>query len=204
MDYARRYGPIAALVVVCSILVTLNFRTCERKRSAEELLHVEELANRSEVDSLKESVIVRERTIQALRASNDSLNKEILDVVRKLKIKESRLKSVSLIGSKATKSDTIIFRDTIFREDFKIDTTLHDEWYKLDLQLSYPSKVIVSPTFRSERYVVLSYHKEYVGKKHWLFLVRWFQKKHTVVKVDVVEKSPYMTVDTMRYIEIIK
>ena len=40
--------------------------------------------------------------------------------------------------SVSNKTDTIIYRDTIFKEGIKLDTLIKDNWYSLDINLEYP------------------------------------------------------------------
>ena len=53
--------------------------------------------------------------------------------------------------SKVQKVDTITLVDTIFTPTVDLDTTIGDKWYSLNLKLKYPSSIIVSPTFTSEK-----------------------------------------------------
>ncbi len=102
-------------------------------------------------------------------------------------------------------TDTIIVKDTLFRDPtISIDTTLLNEWYSVNVNLQYPSKIIVAPSFKSKKYIIVSSRKETVNPPKKFFLLRWFQKKHTVLQVDVKENSPYITDGDSRYIEILK
>lgn len=102
------------------------------------------------------------------------------------------------------KTDTVIFRDTLFQKEIAIDTLIGDNWYKAEVHLHYPSTLILSPSFKSEKNIVVSTKKETINppKKFWLF--RLFQKKHKVLKVNVIEKNPYAVDSESRYVEIIK
>ena len=121
-----------------------------------------------------------------------------------VKVKDKNLKSVQYITSTLSRVDTITLKDTIFKKPLKVDTVIGDKWYNAKIVLSYPSTIIVNPTFKSEKNIVVSTKKETVNppKKFWLF--RLFQKKHTVIKVDIIEKNPYVSNEENRYIEIIK
>ena len=127
-------------------------------------------------------------TAEQLSYANDSILKELNDTRKKLKVKDKNLKSVQYITSTLSRVDTII----------------GDKWYNVKIALSYPSTIIVSPTFKSEKNIVVSTKKETVNppKKFWLF--RLFQKKHTIIKVDVIEKNPYVSNEESRYVETIK
>ena len=143
-------------------------------------------------------------TAEQLSYANDSILKELNDTRKKLKVKDKNLKSVQYITSTLSRVDTITLKDTIFKEPLKVDTIIGDKWYNVKIALSYPSTIIVSPTFKSEKNIVVSTKKETVNppKKFWLF--RLFQKKHTIIKVDVIEKNPYVSNEESRYVETIK
>lgn len=144
-------------------------------------------------------------TIDELRASKDSINIKLLKAVDQLKIKDKNIKELQYQEASITATDTVIFKDTIFVEKkVPIDTVIQDEWYKLNLSLKYPSTIAVTPSFRSEKYVIINTRKEYNGKPSKCFFIRWFQKKHTVVSVDIIENSPYIENKEQRYINIVK
>ena len=46
--------------------------------------------------------------------------------------------------------------------------------------------------------------KETVNPPKKFFLFRWFQKKHKIIQVDVIEKNPYVQNEVSRYIEIVR
>lgn len=144
-------------------------------------------------------------TIEQFKYFNDSVLDKLDETRKELKIKDSKIKSLQYMVSDFSKKDTVRLKDTIFKEpNFRLDTTLGDQWYKVRIGLEYPSTVAVNPEFKSEKHIIVSSKKETINppKKFWLF--RLFQKKHTVLNVDVVEKNPYVENQTSRYIEIIK
>lgn len=142
-------------------------------------------------------------TVEQLSYMNDSISNKLKDAIQELGIKEAQLKSVQYTKEIVTKTDTLVFTDTIFK-DISIDTTLQDKWYKLDLGLYYPNKVVVSPQFNSEKIVVISTKRETINPPKKCFLLRWFQKKHTVTVVDIKENNPYIEQKQSRFIEITK
>ena len=96
-------------------------------------------------------------------------------------------------------------RDTLFKEPtLAIDTLIGDKWYNVRLGLKYPSMIAIQPYFKSEKHIVVSSKKETVNPPKKFFLFRWFQKRHTVLKINVVEKNPYVEDESSEYIEIIK
>ena len=143
-------------------------------------------------------------TTEQLEYFNDSILNKLKEVKRELNIKDKDLKSLQYISSVATKVDTIVMRDTIFKENYRIDTVISNDWYRLKLGLHYPNEVIVNPTFKSEKYIVLSYRKETIDPPKKCWLLRLFQKKHKVVEVNIVEKNPYINNENSKFIEIVK
>nr|DAH01504.1 MAG TPA: hypothetical protein [Crassvirales sp.] len=158
----------------------------------------------AENDSLTNEKRAFKFTIEELKSSKDSINRKLLEVQKKLKIRDKDVRYLEYQLSIASKKDTVILRDTIFQPDVKIDTTIRDKWYSLRLGLEYPNKVVVEPKFRSERTVVGHLQKETIKPPKKFFLCRWFQRKHKVLLVDVVEESPYIYSETERYIQVIE
>lgn len=144
-------------------------------------------------------------TIEQLEYFNDSLMIKMNNVRKELKIKDGKLKQMQYLLAQSSKKDTIFYRDTIFKDAaINKDTVLGDKWYKLKLGLRYPNTIIVNPEFTTETNIVWSINKETIKPPHKCWLVRLFQKKHNVLKVDIVENNPYSTVKKTRFIEVIK
>lgn len=145
-------------------------------------------------------------TVVQLDYFKDSVLMELNNTRKQLKIKDKNLKALQAVASKFSKKDTIyIPGDTIFKEpSFALDTLVGDKWYSVRLGLQYPSMIAIQPEFKSEKHIVVSSKKETVNPPKKFFLFRWFQKKHRVLHIDVVEKNPYVDDETSRYVEIIK
>ena len=159
----------------------------------------------AENSSLKEENRVFKFTVEQLNYYNDSILQKMNEVRKELKIKDRDLKQMQYLLSEAQKNDTIIFRDTLFREPkLKIDTLLGDKWYQMKLGLRYPSTIITEPKFISEKYIIADYKKETINPPKKCAIVRWFQKKHKVIEVNVVEKNPYIENKKSKFIEVIK
>lgn len=158
-----------------------------------------------ESDSLNRSNRGLQLTVEQLEYFSDSITEKLRDVQKELKIKDKNLKQMQYLLSEAQKKDTIVFRDTLFKDRLvSIDTLLGDKWYQLRLGLRYPSTIIAEPRFISEKYVIVDLRKETINPPKKCFLARWFQKKHKVVEVNVIEKNPYIKNKQQRFIEIIK
>lgn len=144
-------------------------------------------------------------SMDELRSSKDSIQEKLINVIDSLKIKDKNIKYLQYESTVIHKTDTLVIKgDTIFKDlTTNIDTVIGDAWYNLKLKLQYPSTIITTPTFYSEKYVIINTHKEYNKKPSKIFFIRWFQKKHTVVTVDVVEKNPYINSKENRFINIV-
>lgn len=185
--------------IILSMINTIN-------NLEDELLTVEEnnKAYQKEVTILEGNSNMYKLTIEQLEYFNDSITNKLKEAKEQLKIKDKNLKQLQYINANTSKTDTIIMRDTIFKDNLNIDTTLQDRWYNLSLSLKYPGTIIVNPTFNNETMIFVSSKKETIKppKKWWI--QRIFQKKHTVINIDVVENNPYTNVKNQKFIEIIK
>lgn len=143
-------------------------------------------------------------TMNELRASRDSIDKKLVEMADELKLKDKRIQYLQYQTRTIEKVDTVVFRDTIFKTNLKLDTLLFDEWYSLTLKLRYPSSIVAYPSFRSEQYVFVNKKREFNRKPSRIFFVRWFQKKHDVIEVVVKEKNEYITNNEQRFIKVIE
>lgn len=204
-NYLIRVLLIAVAVLIVGMTITTNRL---RRVNAE---YKEAIANIKNYDkqlsSEKTKNTAYQLTINQLEYFQDSILKA-LDATRKeLKIKDKNLRALQAIQSEFHKKDTIRITqvDTLFKEpSLSLDTLLGDEWYSLKLGLRYPSTIITDPSFTSDKHIVVSSKKETVEPPKKFFLLRWFQKKHIVLDVDVIEKNPYVQNETNKYIEILK
>lgn len=199
----KKYLFFAVIILAVALIAALKQAEYANKKWQTAMVNVKAYAE--QLDSSKKQNTAFQLTIDQLEYYQDSILKKLDETRKQLKVKNKNLQSVHYIASSFTRTDTILLKDTIFKEpSFVVDTLLGDEWYKVQVGLKYPSMVSVSPEFRSEKHVVVSTKKETVNPPKKFFLWRWLQKKMTVVHVDVVEKNPYVNNQTSRYIEIIK
>ena len=125
----------------------------------------------------------------------------MLQFKEELKIKDKNIEQLQYRLSVAKKTDSLILRDTVFRDpEFKLDTVFGDKWITQKLHLEYPGKVVSSPEITLENYVALTNKKETIKPRKRFFLWRWFQKKHTVTTVEVVEKNIYVKDSISRFV----
>ena len=196
------------IVILVSLLATSTYTLYTNNQKLKEEISIS-MSNQkafiAENSSLKEENRVFKFTIEQLNHYNDSILQKMNEVRKELKIKDGDLKQMQYLLSEAQKKDTIAFRDTLFREPtLKIDTLLGDRWYQMKLGLRYPSTIITEPKFVSEKYVIVDYKKETINPPKKCAIARWFQKKHKVVEVEVVEKNPYIENKQQRFIEIVE
>lgn len=197
-----------AIVIVLSLLAISTYTLYTNNQSLKEEISVS-MSNQkafiAENSSLKEKNRVFKFTVEQLNYYNDSILQKMNDVRKELKIKDDNLKQMQYLLSEATKKDTIVFRDTLFREPtLDIDTLVGDKWYQMRLGLKYPSTITTDPKFVSEKYIMVDYKKETINPPKKCWLLRLFQKKHKVVEVNVVEKNPYIENKQQRFIEIVE
>lgn len=201
----KKYIYIGIVIAVMGYIIgylinrTINIET-KWKNAQETVKAYEQQFNSSETKNRAYKL-----NIDQLKYSKDSIFQELNSVRKELKIKDSKLKSIQYISSDFVKKDTITLKDTIFRDrKIDIDTLLSDEWYSVKVELKYPSTVTIKPEFKSKKYIMVSSKKETVNPPSRFFLFRWFQRKHTVLNIDVIEKNPYVHNENNRYVEIVK
>ena len=196
------------VIVLTSLLAVSTYTLYNRNQDLKEEISVS-MSNQkafiAENSSLKEENRVFKFTVEQLNYYNDSILQKMNEVRKELKIKDKDLKQMQYLLSEATKKDTIVFRDTLFREPtLDIDTLVGDKWYNIRLGLKYPNLITTNPTFISEKYIIVNKKKETINPPKKFFLFRWFQRKHWVMEVNVKEKNPYIKESNNRFIEFYK
>ena len=202
----KKYLYVSFFILVVSFIGLFLYQKKElnkyKRLYGKELQNVE--AYQAANSGLKGNIRQYQMTMDDLKASKDSIDRKLIETLESLKVKENRVEYVQYQTKVIKKTDTIKLPDTVFVPETHIDTTLGDEWYTMNLKLDYPSKITTSPTFNSEQYVVINTKKEYNKKPSKLFFIRWFQKKHWVTEVNVVEKNPYVENKEHKFIKIVK
>lgn len=195
------------ILIVFIVLISDMFASSKKIRALESKLEISttnESILLNQFDSLNSYNKELQLNIEQLKYSNNITLNKLNKVRKELNIKDKELQKLQYQLSISNKTDTVVYRDTIFKEGIKLDTLIKDDWYSLNLDLEYPSTIIVNPKFKSEKYVVTSLKKEIKGTPKKCWLGRIFQKKHNVVRVEVVEKSPYIETKEQVFINIIE
>lgn len=159
----------------------------------------------AELSGLTNDTKVYKLTIEQLNYFNDSIIKKMKVVQKELGIKDKKLQQLQYEASHAQRTDTIILKDTLFRDpQLRLDTIVGDKWFKTNLHLEFPSTIALKPEIELERYTFINGKRETVNppKKFWLF--RLFQRRHIVVEVNIREMNPYVKNKTQRFIQIIE
>lgn len=155
-------------------------------------------------DSNKNEIRSLQLTVEQLDYFNDSVLTKLNEAKTRLKVKDKDIKELQYIETVTEKTDTVIFRDTIFVENVCLDTVIGDEWVQTDLEMCYPNEIVVTPKVTSEKVIIAHLKKETVNPPKKCWLARLFQKKHKVIVVEIEEKNPYMTTKEYKHIEIVK
>lgn len=203
----KRHIQIIAAILI-SVLGVTTYIQYEKVKSLNIELSISksnEKAFIEENNELKDRNLAFKFTIDQINYLNDSLITKMNEIRKELKIKDKDLKQMQYLLSTAQKTDTIVFRDTLFRDrHLQIDTLVGDGWYNIKLGLKYPNCITTTPTFKSEKYIITSSRKETIKPPKKCAIARWFQKKHKVVEVIIHEKNPYITNKETRFIEIVE
>ena len=196
------------IVILVSLLAASTYIFYNRNQALKEEILVS-MSNQkafiAENSSLKEENKVFKFTVEQLNYYNDSILQKMNDVKKELKIKDGNLKQMQYLLSVSTKKDTVLFTDTIFKdENLALDTIIGDKWYSIRLGLKYPNLIYTEPTFTSEKYIIVNKKKETINPPKKFFLFRWFQRKHWIMEVHIKEKNPYIKEVNNKFVEIVK
>ena len=197
-------GIVAVILIVLCTTVAIQSSKISKLNRDLSYANANEKALLLKNDSNKNEIRSLQLTVAQLDYFNDSVLTKLNQAKKELKIKDKDLKELQYLKTLALKTDTIHVTDTIFVEDFCMDTTIQDRWHKTSLELCYPNKIIVTPEFTSEKTIVTHLKKETVNPPKKCWLARLFQKKHKVVVVDIKESNPYITTQEYQHVEIIK
>lgn len=157
-----------------------------------------------ELDSLNHRNLELRLTIDELNYSKDSILNKLVEEKDKLKIKDKNIKYLQYLLSSTKIVDTIKIRDTLFKDpELNLDTTIGDKWHNVRFTLKYPNIITSDFSCISEKYIIMHSKKETVYPPKKFFIKRWFQKKHRVVEVEIVEKNPHINNINNKFVEIV-
>ena len=190
------------VLLVCSLIYMVHQN---RTLTAKYETSIENIkAYDSQLSGLNNSNKVFKLTIDQLNYFKDSILIKMNEVRKELNIKDSKIKQMQYQLSHVEKPDSIILKDTVFVESFKLDTVIGDEWANTHLIMKYPNYIKFTPKFKLESFLFVESKKETVNPPKKFFLFRWLQRRHTVLNVTVKENNPYVETDEQEFVEIIK
>lgn len=153
-----------------------------------------------ENQKLEDEAIAYKFSIEQLEYLNDSVLNDLNETRRKLKIKDKELLQMQKIKTEIITRDSIYIKDTIFRDDFiKLDTIIKDQWHTLAVILE-PDKLSIQAKYTSDLNVFAKSSKEIIGTPKKCAIGRWFQKKHKVIRVEVVDNNPYSIIKEKKFV----
>ena len=203
----------AIIAIIIGGLITTTVIMGQRIKSLNEEYSISMANNQAmiynlqgELTSTRDTLYQYQFTIDDLYYMNDSISSRIKDLQKELKIKDKQLQGFQYLETEFGKHDTIRFTDTIFIDpEFCLDTIIGDSvWFNTILGLHYPNEITVEPHVISKKYVLISGEKQTIKPPKKCWLGRLFQKKHTVVKVNIKEDNPYIHSKKSEFVEIIK
>lgn len=153
-----------------------------------------------ERDSIKKEAIAYKFSVEQLEYLNDSIIDNLNDMRVKLNIKENQLLQMQNIKTEVTIRDSVFFKDTVFKTSFvKIDTVISDDWYSLAISLD-KNKLNIETKYKSDLCVFAKNSREILGTPKKCAVGRWFQKKHNVIRVEVIDRNPYSVIKEQKFV----
>ena len=147
------------------------------------------------------SILAYKLNIESLKYLNDSVINKLDSLRTQLNIKDKQLLQLQNIKNEIKTKDSIVFRDTIFRDTLiKLDTTLSNQWYTVKVNMLYPNTLKLEASYKSDISVVAYSNKEILGVPKKCFIGRIFQKKYKTIRVEVVDNNPYSEIKNSKFV----
>lgn len=199
----KKYIYLSIVIIIIGLITSLVFTISTNNRYKEdiELYDNNFKALNLKCDSLNNEAIAYKFEVEQLEYINDSIINKLNESRKELKIKDQTIQQMYYILTESSIKDTVTFKDTVFRDNFvKIDTTLGDAWYSLDIKALTPTTIKYDISYTSELEMFAYKSKEYVGIPKKCFISRWFQKKQNVIRVEVKDNNPYAVIKNKKFI----
>lgn len=202
----KKYLYIIGCILGVLLVVMLVFKSFQVHKIQQQLNYSisKEKAYISERDSLETESRLFQVTIQQLTYYKDTLTDKLLAKSKEVQIKENKLKQLQYLATTTTKKDTLILKDTVFRDYVNIDTMLTSKHYQLNLILKYPNYIEVIPTFNDELFIFITSKKETIDPPSKICFIRWLQPKHIIQEIVIKNTNPFVKIKQTRFIEIVK
>lgn len=161
-------------------------------------------AYEAEKDSLNNKIIAFKFTTDQLAYTKDSLVQKLNKMRKDLNIKDKQIKELQYFASENRKKDSIFVHDTIFQKNVVLDTLIGDKWASVELHAEYPNFLSVDYSFQNSTAIFTHTSRVTVDPPKKCWIGRLFQKKQTIVEIDVVQENPYCKNKQSKFIEIIE
>ena len=198
---------IISIIIVIALLVGVIIFQSVRLNKQQNKYNIAIQNNKayaSQVDKLNNEKKAFLLTIDQLCYMNDKSINELDSMRKELKIKDNQIMQMSKIKEKIYITDTLITTDTIFKEpNFILDTCLGDEWYTNCLHLAYPNQISSELDVNTDLNCFIHAKRETINPPCKTWIGRLFQKKHTVINVNVVENNPHSNVKEIKFVKIL-
>lgn len=202
----KKYLYIAAIVIVVLLIgfgIAQTMR-CSNIKQQYDIAVQNNKAYESQLSVTQEQNKIFQFTIDQLEILNDKSIKELDSVRKQLGIKDKKIQQMSKVKEKIYIVDSIIMYDTIFdKPDFVLDTCLGDEWYQNCFHMAYPNEISSQIDINTDLNCFIHATKETINPPCKTWLGRLFQRKHTVINVNVVENNPYSNVKEVKFVKIL-
>lgn len=196
--------PWCLLVITIGVIIFFKVQS-NKYKNMYDTAKTNEKAFIAELNGAKDEVNMYKFSLDQMRYIQDSSMQRISYVIDSLKIKDKNVQQVQYLQTTIYKQDTIMIGDTIFLEpEFCMDTIIGDKWVSTRLYLEYPSTIVIAPLVNSEKVCIVHLKKETIKPPKKTWIGRLFQKKHKVVKVNIIESNPYMIEQENTFIEVVK
>lgn len=197
-------GVLVAILVGLGIATKIQYNKI-KELNAELLVSMNNnKAYEAERDSLRNNAIQFQFTMDQLKHSKDSLINRINEIRKQVNAKDKQITELQYFASVTQKRDSVVVHDTIFQKGVVLDTLLGDDWSQLAIRAEYPNVLNVDYSFKNETLVVMHDSRVTVDPPKKCWLARLFQKKQTIVEIDVVQENPYCVNKEQKFIQIVK
>lgn len=194
---------IIALVILCGFGIFKSIEYSKLSRKYDTAIQNNK-AYESQLNVIQDENKIFQFTIEQLEILNDKSIKELDSIRKELGIKDKKLQQMGKVKEKIYIVDSIIVHDTIFdNPNFVLDTCLGDEWYQNCLHMAYPNKISSQIDINTDLNCFIHTTRETINPPCKTWLGRLFQRKHTVINVNVVENNPHSNVKEVKFIKIL-
>lgn len=153
-----------------------------------------------ENDRLNKDILAYKFDIEQLEYINDSIIKSLNDTRKQLGIKDAQIKQMQSIKTEVYIRDSVILKDTVFRDNVRIDTVINNDWYNIKISMNAPSSLAIDARYKSDLNVFAYSNKESLGVPKKCFIGRIFQKKYNVIRVEVIDKNPFSVIKESKFV----